>query len=265
MMSVIAASASNAPMDRIRDAAAPLKAFLIPSVFGDEPQLQDLRRRLQDTISFDLLAMPDVGARGSLLTDMAATGQDLVGEILRRSPAGPLALVGYSFGASMALEVAAQLSDVGREVVFLAVLDGPFEPPKVGQRQSAGVPPAGSRKLLKFIVVNAIRSMGFIRLLVARATPSKPAADDRMQAVRRAMLWHLRNKALTNWKPRGCSAPGLHISTGDYGPANRARWAELCPNLHHVEVSAVHEDLLKRGALKAVSSLLKVAVHTHRT
>ena len=83
MMSVVAASASNAPIDRTRNAAAPLKAFLIPSVFGDEPQLQDLRRRLQDTISFDLLAMPDVGARGSLLTDMAATGPRLS----RRDPA----------------------------------------------------------------------------------------------------------------------------------------------------------------------------------
>lgn len=238
------------------ETAGAMDAFLIPSVFGDEPQLADLRGRLRGLVRFDVLALPDAGARGTLLTDMAATGRMLVAEILRRRPAGPVSLVGYSFGASMALEVAAQLADAGRRVAFLAVLDGPFEPPTVAPRPSDDSVLAAPRRLLKSVAVDAVGSMDAVRRLVIRTEP----ADDGIQPMRRAMLWHLRNKALKTWTPRGCGAPGLHVWSGDYGPGNRSRWGALCPNLRTVEVSAPHEHLLKGDALDAVVDALAAAV-----
>ncbi|WP_237477176.1 thioesterase domain-containing protein [Lichenibacterium dinghuense] len=243
------------------DAGGGRDAFLIPSVFGDEPQLRDLRARLRGVLRFDMLALPDAGARGALLTDMAATGRMIAHEIERRRPTGPVALVGYSFGASMALEVAAQLAEAGRRVSFLAVLDGPFEPPTVAPRPgpSASVL-AAPRRLLKTVAVDAVGSMNTVRRLVAKAATPDAEPGDRAEAMRRAMLWHLRNKALKGWSPRGCPALGLRVTTGDYGTANAARWAELCPNLHVVAVEAVHEHLLKDDALDAVSYALIAAV-----
>ena len=257
----------NAPCPHpIQPLAAPggrdtdMDAFLIPSVFGDERQLGDLRDRLRGVVRFDVLALPGAGARGTLLTDMAATGRTIVDEILRRRPAGPVSLVGYSFGASMALEVAAQLVEAGRGVAFLAVLDGPFEPPAVAPRPGADPLFAAPRRLLKTAVVDAAESMDTVRRLLIKAVPGEPAAGDGAEPMRRAMLWHLRNKALKTWAPRGCDAPGLLVSTGDYGLGNRARWAALCPNLRSVEVSVPHERLLKGEALDAVVRALAEAV-----
>ena len=264
MLDVVAPAAAILS-NREKEAEKALDAFLIPSVFGDEPQIQNLRNRLQDVVCLDALALPDAGARGTLLTDMAATGRTIVDEILRRRPAGTVSLVGYSFGASMALEVAAQLTDAGRRVAFLAVLDGPFEPPAVAPRSTDGSFLAAPRHLLKSVTVDVVESMDTVRRLVAKVAPPETSKGDRAEPMRRAMLWHLRNKALKGWMPRGCDAPGLHILTGDYGLANRARWAALCPNLRQIDVPAAHEDLLKGAALDAVSSLLKAAVRAHRT
>ena len=263
MPSAVLAS-PTAPCSGPLDAGEPLPAFLIPSVFGDEEQLRDLRERLRGTIAFDVLVLPDAGARGALLTDMAATGRLLVEEIGRRRPDGPVALVGYSFGASMALEVAAQLGDAGRPVAFLAALDGPFEPPRVAGATPVFPVLAGPRRLLKSLVVDAADSMPTMRRLVVGAAPSDPSAPARAEPMRRAMLWHLRNKALTGWTPRGCPAPGLHVSTGDYGPDNLALWARLCPNLETVDVCATHELLLRGESLDIVAAALVAAVRRTR-
>lgn len=240
-----------------------MPAFLIPSVFGDEPQLQDLRRRLHGWVDFDVLALPDAGARGALLTDMAATGRFLVDEISRRRPVGSIALIGYSFGASMALEVAAQLTEAGRRVTFLGALDGPFQPPGFAGH-SADDFCAAPRRLVKSIVVDAAVSMDTVRRLAIGAAPTGSFVGGRAEPMRRALLWHLRNKALKAWVPRGCNAPGIHVSTGTYGPTNLARWAALCPNLRFLEVHASHEHLLKGTALDAVVTALAAQVALHR-
>ena len=190
----------------------------------------------------------------------SATGRVLVDEIARRQPAGAVSLVGYSFGASMALEVAAQLAEAGRTVGFLAALDGPFDPPTARSKGGGGSLLAAPRRLLKSVAVDAAESMNVVRRLVAGPDAPEPGATDRAEPMRRAMLWHLRNKALKTWVPRGCDAPGLHVSTGDYEPGNRLRWAALCPNLRTLHVSAPHEDLLKGEALSVVVDALAGAV-----
>ena len=231
-----------------------IQAFMVPPVFGDEPQLQDLRWRLRDLMHFEVLSLPDAHASGRLLTDMVATGRTLVDVILARQPTGPIALMGLSFGASMALEVAAQLERAGREIGFLCILDGPFAPPETAR--STPAPLARSRKLVKSVVVDAAESMDAVRRLVLNAVTPGDSEAARAEPMRKAMLWHLRNKALKHWQPQGCRAPGLHVSTDSYGLANRTRWAELCPNLDVAYVDAVHEHLLKDQALDEVVAAL---------
>ena len=231
-----------------------IPAFMVPPVFGDEPQLQHLREHLRGRMTFEVLALPDAHASGRLLTDMAATGRTLVEAIERRQPNGPIALMGLSFGASMALEVASQIERAGREIGFLGILDGPFEPPEVARPAAASL--AAPRKLIKSVVVDAAETMDAVRRLMLNAVTPADAEAARAEPMRRAMLWHLRNKALKRWRPNGCRAPGLHVWTGTYGRANRERWAELCPNLDAVHVEAVHEHLLKDAALDAVVAAL---------
>lgn len=255
------AQAAKARTDR-KD-AKPLKGFMVPSVFGDEPPLANLRRDVRDELTLEVLALPDTHARGRLLSDMAATGRVLTQEILDRQPTGPVAVVGFSFGASLALEVAGQLERAGRRVSFLGILDGPFDPPEMPK---PGAAPRRStvRRLFKPVAVGLIERSAVVRRIASHWRKNGTPQADPAEPMRRAILWHLRSKALTSWVPGGCSAPGLHITTGDYGAANRARWAELCPNLRHAEIRVRHEDLLKGEALRELSHRLTEAVRHSR-
>ena len=244
--------------------AGGMQAFFIPSVFGDEPHLVDLRDRLRGCLALDLVALPDAGARGAILTDMQATGRGVADEILRRQPTGPLALIGYSFGASVALEVAAQLTRAGRTIAFLGILDGPFSPPDVSGTSGGTPHPAASRQFVKAVVVEATESMNILRRIALTAAPTAKSGFDVAQPMRRAILWHLRNKALVGWTPPNCDAKGLHVSTGAYGADNARRWRDLCPNLACVDVPSAHEHLLHGASLDAVVAALTRATERVR-
>ena len=245
---------TSTPADEPR--AGEMQAFFIPSVFGDEPHLADLRDRLSGCLALDLVALPDAGAPGAILTNMQATGRGVADEILRRQPSGPIALVGYSFGASVALEVAAQMTRAGRTIAFLGILDGPFSPPDVPGASGGTPPPGAPRKRVRTVVVDATESMDLLRRIALQAAPTAKTGFDVAQPMRRAILWHLRNKALVGWAPPNCDAMGLHVSTGAYGADNARRWRELCPNLTRVDVPAPHERLLNGASLDAVVAAL---------
>ena len=104
----------------------PVTVFLLPGLFGDEPQLRDLRERFAGSVGFELLDLPDVEAPPSLLSDLPALAGRAVAEMLRRQPGGPISVAGFSFGASVALEAATQLVRSGRTVRELWILDGAF-------------------------------------------------------------------------------------------------------------------------------------------
>ncbi len=231
------------------------EAYILPGVFGDQDELAELRQRLRGRLDFELVALPGDGAPGPVLANMVETASAVADEIERRSPAGAIALAGYSFGASAALATAGQLISRGRKISWLGILDGPF---KVGElsgryaelRRATGIKAAAGRA-----AVDVAGAADGTRRLVLSASPALLGAE-RSQLVRRALLTHLRNKALEKWLPPSCDADGVHISTGSYGQLNRARWAELCPNLWQVDVATGHEDLLKGKAFENVVSAL---------
>ena len=135
------------------------QAFFVPSVFGVESHLLDLCDRLAAHMRLDFVSLPDAGTKGGVLTDMRATARGVVDEILRRQPEGQISLVGYSFGASVALEVATQLEAASRRIAFLGILDGPFRPPEV---EGLGTPRRSApRRIAKDVAVEATTVDGF--------------------------------------------------------------------------------------------------------
>ena len=234
------------------------EAFLLPGIFGDEPQLVDLRQRLNGTVNLELVEIPNGRAQGCVLTDMVATGHVLADEIVRRRPYGDISLVGYSFGASAALEVAAQLVRRRRSVAFLGILDGPFGTDELSGRH-AELQAVTVKRMFRKVVVNMAGSVDETRRAVLTMSSPVVIGSERSNAVRRAVLTHLRNKALRGWTPPRCEAHGLHVFTGNYGRFNHARWADLCPGLKQVHVDADHERLLE-NALEAVATALTMAI-----
>lgn len=234
-----------------------VEAFFLAGVGGDEPEFDDLKARLAPLLRLVPATYPDAGARGAVLSDMAATAEVVVADIVRRRAAGPLALVGYSFGGSLALEVAAQLTRAGRTVDFLCVLDAPFRMQELRGLFEVLRLATAPRRAVKKVVEAATLSEVTLRL-VSTAAPAVMGLN-RAEPVRRALLTHLRGKALDGWTPPTSRAAGLLICTGVLGEANRDRWQSLCPNLACVMVDGDHERLLMDEALERVAGALVAA------
>ena len=230
--------------------------FLLPGVCGDEPDLVVFRDRLRAEFDFTVVALPDAGSPGAVLTDMAATAAFVVAQIVAHQPAGPVSLIGFSFGASTALEVAAQLADQGRAIAFLGVLDGPFASDEM-QGWFELLRRATSAKQTVRTLFEVAASTDATRRIAWSAVSPDHVGRERSDPVRRAMLAHLRGKALKGWQPRTCLAQGVLLRTATFGEANRARWTALCPNLRPVEIGGRHEDLLHDGSLEAVVETLR--------
>ena len=240
------------------------EAFVLPGSFGDEPQLAELRRALRDDVALHLVEIPGLSAANSVLADMVATARFVVDEIIRRRPVGAVSIVGYSFGASLALEAAAQLQARGRQIAFLGILDGPFGSDPLPGTEGGDRRQGYFKSLVRTAVVEYVGAIEPARQ-IAMATASKVKGGQQEAALGRAVTTHLRNKALRRWTPTSCDAPGLHVYTGVYGASNVRRWADLCPGLRQVEVLAAHEDLLKGTAFTRVLAELAAAMRVHRS
>lgn len=241
------------------------EAYFLPGVGAAEAEFAALDAHLAPRLRLRPAAYPGMGARGAVLSDMRATAGVVAADILGGPGRGPVALVGYSFGGSLALEVSRQLRAAGRDTAFLGVLDAPFG---IGELRGlfevlrlATVP----RRAAKALVEAGARSETALRLMAAATAPAGDGGrgDDRGEPVRRALLTHLRTKALAGWTPEGCPAPGVLISTGILGEANLRRWLALCPNLAPVRVEAQHEALLDGDTAGRVAAALLEAAGDH--
>ena len=232
-----------------------MRAFLLPAILGDEPQLADFRGKLDGRIQFELLALPDDGAPAALLSSMQQTARVIADEIVRRQPAGAIALMGFSFGASLALEVAAQLTAGQRTVSFLGILDGAFRTNELKRSKAELL-----RLCLSVDGAMGLARHGFERLKnrqrLLMASWSKSTNTAQTPAVRDAILMDLRCNALNEWQPPSCPAPGIAVCSGALGVANRHRWRSLCPNLDVLTLESRHEDLLKGRSLQLIVDAL---------
>ena len=233
-----------------------MRAFLLPALLGDEAQLVDLRHHLQGRIDFDLIGLPDADAPAALLSSMNMTARFVVDEIVRRQPQGAIALVGFSFGASLALEVAAQLTRKPRSVCFLGVLDGAFRTDELQRSPTELLRLCVSAKGIASLALHLFKRLDNRRRLItaARAGLKKPGHSP---ALREALLIDCRCKALNSWQPPSCFAHGVLIFSGTLGAENRDRWVSLCPNLSVLTVEATHGDLLKGHSLERIVQTLR--------
>ena len=102
--------------------------FLLPGLGGDERELAALRDGCAPTIRCVPVEFPD----WTELYTRALTVDQLVEhcrmQIQAMAPTGGLRLAGYSFGGTIAYALAAALTDAGRRVDRLGLLDAPADP-----------------------------------------------------------------------------------------------------------------------------------------
>jgi thioesterase domain-containing protein/acyl carrier protein len=114
---------------KLREGGQGRPLFLIHSGQGDLASYGLLTRRLPGRPIFGLQS---VGLHGESwpLTDMRAMAQRYLLEILKHDPTGPYLLAGTCMGGVIAFELAQMLTNQGKAVSFLGLMDTMFPLPK---------------------------------------------------------------------------------------------------------------------------------------
>ena len=100
------------------------------------------------------------------LDNMEAIAAYYISEVVEQNPSGPYAIAGYSFGGYVALEMARQLKDMGKEVKMLAMFDTNAQESDSNQNQSK------LGRLARKIIRQFPKLMWFTRSLIDHPMPT---------------------------------------------------------------------------------------------
>jgi len=103
------------------DAAAPI--FLLQGVGDSVVELRALARAFDTPYAVYGIQARDLDGLAAPLDSVEAIAEAHAEEIGRIQPSGPYALIGFSVGGLVALELAQQLSQAGHKIALLALLD----------------------------------------------------------------------------------------------------------------------------------------------
>lgn len=240
--------------------------FLFPGLYGDDLRLASLRVALESRIRFVLIDYPG-------WTEMAAAphiGDTIIAaalaQVTRTRPTGPVALVGYSYGGRVALQVAQRLMEMGRAVSLLGIMDTDVSPHPRRPRQRL------ARKLrhLRQEIAGSFAFGGIAGLAgfaAARCAHDVVGVRRARQAARfwRRLLGHrsllvldrwlemvLRLAAAVEWGARPDAAPVpvpiLLFTTDDHEPGtpDDLGWGPHSAMLQVVPMDGDHETMLHR-------------------
>ncbi len=131
-------AAAWATTNQSRAAGAETPLFLIPGMGGDAPALAKLRLACRGRIDMVLVEYPDWPGLVPPGYDMAQLAEAFATRIESLAPSGVIRLLGYSLGGLVAWEIARLLTDRGREIGFLGLLDCATDPPVLRSDPRAG-------------------------------------------------------------------------------------------------------------------------------
>lgn len=222
---------------------------MFPGMLGDDHGFRALTDSLSDRYVTHLLRHPDTdGAHG---LEQAARAAVL--RICRLQPAGPVSLLGYSYGANLAFEAAHLLKRESRVVAFLVLLDPALPTTEFGVFDGTPARTVERRHNRPSLLVRLLRRRAIWPLL--GALPNSRATRKLLKALRmRARRW-----ARRGWQPRRLDVSGLLVVSTQLQGATAEALVQLCPNMDLLVVEARHLDLLSnpsRGLIaRAVSEL----------
>jgi amino acid adenylation domain-containing protein len=98
--------------------------FCLPGLEGTAFQFRVLAAKLHTSRAILAIELHNLQLGPSVLRSIEGTAQAVVGHIREVQPVGPYAILGYSFGATLAVEVARQLTANDETVELVIVLDG---------------------------------------------------------------------------------------------------------------------------------------------
>ena len=208
--------------------------FCVHDAWGDIDVYWPLAQLLTDTgpvhgLRADL-HRPD-GTRRSI-PELAA---DHAAELERAVPDGEIRLAGHSFGGLIALEIARLLTERGRTVDFLGLID--VLPPPLLLRRAGRLMQAGAERMA--LLVPSMRDVPLRELVAERLNPEGASADRRLFA--------------DSTRVYNEHCPGRYDGPVTYFRARRRfpvlhhmlrAWRRVLPRLSVLDVPGAHHDVL---------------------
>jgi thioesterase domain-containing protein len=196
--------------------------FLMPTALGDLPGLARFRAALEDAIRFVTIRYPswsemiDAGSRFDVLIKTA------VGQILAECD-DDIYLLGHSFGGFVAFEAARRITELGRRVSFIGLIDTRRE----RRRRVAQI----VRRNLGILPRTFWRAMAVL-------LPPNAAFKFQLR-----LEQQLRYGALEKWGLKPLNSPVTLFRSGDrdsdYG------WSALCNHLSIIPIGGDHDSVLE--------------------
>jgi thioesterase domain-containing protein len=247
------------------DSTAPV-VFLLPAIGGDDPRLVDLRTLCRPALRVELV---DLGDWPELLEpgfDLPTLARRLAARIATRAPSGRLLLAGWSYGGFIAVAVGAALNEIGREVVFVGVLDTTASPmslvdlaPRRRPTRLENLRAApdwiragqGRERLADFIVTRVVVRPRLLRLAVRLRHVWLPFGF-RFHMNRRMGL-RLRQDLMAAWRRRQDPPPAVPgrsvvlFRAAETVPdlVDELGWCAAYPGLRIVAVTGAHTTMLE--------------------
>ena len=116
-------SVSWTSLVKIQAGGRKLPLYLISGAGGNVVRFRDLARYLGEDQPIFALQPPGLDGEQTFMTSVEELSAHFIAEIRKDRPLGPYHLVGYSFGALVAFEMARQLKTAGVELGLVGLLD----------------------------------------------------------------------------------------------------------------------------------------------
>jgi thioesterase domain-containing protein len=232
--------------------------FLMLPAEGDSPTLSHFRAVLKDQIRFVLIEYPgwremiDAGAGFEAIVDAA------VAQICGQSRENEFCLLaGYSFGGLVAVETARRLTERGRQVGFLGLIDTRVErPPDSGEKRSVSRPLKVVGKVISALILAS--AFGPLKIMGQLATllPAKRAFT-----IEFMLNTRLRTRSLHRLQLKPLGLPiTLYRSSEHPSTLLDNGWSAYCDRLAVVPIGGTHHSILEPPFLDSLRTRFLEAV-----
>jgi thioesterase domain-containing protein/acyl carrier protein len=246
--------------------------FVMNGISGHAVYMVRSWQTVLEELQLVLVDAPGLDRPRALLTDLSATAAEVAAEIARRQPNGDIRVMGYSYGAALAYEVARQMQVQGRRIAFLGLIDllpvrGAFlglahavcSPALVWRKLAARLPrqaPATQTLLIQAAI--SLEAHGLASRL-ARAKADREGLDS--ATADWLEIHHRRGQALRRWRPAPIDAPALLIASDDGILAGSPHfWRSRITGLKVVHVAGPHDILAAAPANSSAVRQLRAAL-----
>lgn len=244
--------------------------FFMPSAEGDAPDYVRFREALQDGMDFKVIdypgwaAMVDGGGGFDVIVDAA------LAQMLAEPDAAPYFLAGYSFGGFVAWEAARRLTEMGRRVGFVGLIDTRRQE----ATRSVETRAQWMRRKLQDARTNPRQVLAAVRWQLAyplalkvcprfllRRIGDMALGTQVLSGFGERLLLRTRLNAMSGSRSAPLEAPVVLFRSDEFAPeAKDFNWGKLCGQLQVSPVTGSHLTLFQSPNFENLTGAFRTAV-----